>query len=405
MFKKIIKSVFRRRHFWRYATFDEVAELYVSRLLRMSAIHIVGSFMSIYLFQIGYSVVQIALYWAAFYAFKAIISIPLTTVIAKFGPKHSILASNLLYIPAMVLFAILPNIGAWLLLPILVIQAISVTLYSIAYNVDFSKVKSVEHAGKEIAYMNIVERAATGLSPLIGGVLAFFLGPQALIIASAILFAVAAVPLLRTDEQVHTNVKLSFQGFPWHLVRQHAVAQWSLGVDVFASGTVWTLYTAVLIIGVTSSNEVYLANGVLLSVILFAALGTSYAFGKIVDQKKGRSLMNIGAILNSVTHLLRPFTNNPVSVAGLNVGNEMATTAYTLPYTRGVFENADLSGRRREYLAITEILANAGACLAALVLALMGMLMGETSALSWFFFVAAVSALLVLTARFPLYKN
>lgn len=377
----------------------------MSRMLRMSAIYIVGSFMSIYLFQIGYSVVQIGLFWGAFYMFKAVIAVPSTMIIAKIGPKHTILLSNLLYIPAMLLFAALPEYGPWLLAPILVMQGLSATLYAIAYNVDFSKVKSVEHAGKEIAYMNIIERVASGLSPLIGGGLAFVAGPQAVIVVSAILFALAAAPLLRTGEQVRTNVQLSFKGFPWRLLWRHSLAQWSVGFDVFTSGTVWTLYTAVLIIGISSNNEVYLVNGILLSVVFIAALATSYIYGKIVDRKKGKQLMWAGAIGNSITHLMRPFTGNAVAVAGLNVANEMATTAYTLPYTRAVFDNADLSGMRREYLGCTEAIANFGAGSGALLLALLASLAGEFNALTFFFFITAGTALLVLTARFPLYRK
>lgn len=405
MLQRIFHKILLRRHFWRYATFDEVAELYASRMLRMSAIYIVGSFMSIYLFQIGYSVIQIGLFWGAFYLFKAVISLPSTMLIAKIGPKHSILISNLLYIPAMVMFALLPEYGAWLLVPILLTQALSATMYAIAYNIDFSKVKSVEHAGKEIAYMNIIERVASGLSPLVGGGLAFFAGPQVVIVISAILFALASVPLFRTGEQVRTNVTLTFKGFPWRLLMRHALAQWSIGFDIFTSGSVWTLYTAVLIIGVSSNNEVYLVNGILLSVVFVAALVTSYMYGKIVDRKRGKQLMRAGVIANSLTHLMRPFTGNAVAVAGLNVANEMATTGYTLPYTRAVFDNADISGMRREYLGCVEALSNLGAGMAALTLALFAALAGEFSALTSFFFITAATALLVLTARFPLYRK
>jgi Arabinose efflux permease len=406
MVQKFFHSLLERRHFWRYATFSEVAELYVSRMLRMAALYMAGSFMSIYLYQLGYGIAVIAFFWAAFFIFKTIIALPVARFIAWVGPKHAILFSNLLYIPSMIAFALLPNYGPWLLVVSLFFQAVSATMYSIAYLIDFSKVKSIDHAGKEIAYMNIFEKITTGLSPLIGGFIAFLFGPQVVIIIAAILFACAAAPLLKTGEQVRINQKLNFRGFPWQLLRGHAMAQFSAGFDVFTSGTIWTLYVAIVIIGITSdSNDVYVITGILVSVVFIVAVIASYTYGRIIDKRRGGELMKAGAIANSITHLVRPFVASPVTVAGLNAANELATTGYTLPYTRAMFDNADISGARVTYLGLVEMLSNFGAGMAALLLGIVAVASTEVFALKSLFFVAAAVVLLVLTARFPLYKR
>lgn len=405
MEKGFLHRLLLRRHFWRYATFGEVAELYASRVLRMAAIYIASTFMSIYLYQLGYSVVFIAVYWACFYFFKAIVAMPIAALVARIGPKHAILVSNLLYIPAMISFVYLPQYGEWLLIPTLILQGVSAGMYSIAYTIDFSKVKSLEHAGKEIAYMNIFEKLTTGISPLIGGFVAFFFGPQVTLVLAAVLFALAAAPLFKTGEPVKTGKRLNFKGFPWRLFFRHGAAQWAVGFDVFASGTVWALYVAILVLGISDENDIYAKTGVLLSVVLIAALGASYAFGKLIDRRKGRDLLQIGVVANAITHLLRPFVVTPASIAGLNAANEVATTAYTMPYTRAVFDNADLSGARTTYLGLVDVLANIGAAMAALLLAAAAYMLGEGVSLKLFFFVASGVVLLVLTARFPLYKR
>lgn len=406
MVQKFFHSILVRRHFWRYATFSEVAELYVSRMLRMAAMYMAGSFMSIYLYQLGYSVGEIGLLWAGFFFFKTCIALPVSRFIAWVGPKHAILISNLLYIPAMIAFALLPYYGPWLLLISLGFQAVSATMYTVGYLIDFSKVKSVDHAGKEIAYMNIFEKITTGLSPLIGGFVAFIFGPQVVIIVAAILFALAAVPLMKTGEQVRINQKLSFRGFPWQLLRGHALGQFAAGFDVFTSGTAWTVYVAIMILGLTSeSNSVYAVTGVLVSVVFVVAIVASYTYGKIIDKRRGGELMKAGAIANAITHLIRPFVASPVTVAGLNAANELATTGYTLPYTRAMFDNADISGARVTYLGVVEMLSNFGAGMAALLLGLIALASTEEFALKSLFFVTAAVVLLVLTVRFPLYKK
>jgi MFS family permease len=406
MLQNLFHRMLLRRHFWRHATFSEVAELYASRMLRMAALNISGAFMSIYMYQLGYSIGQIALFWAAFYLFKTIAALPVASLIGRIGPKHGILVSNLLYIPSMIFFAFLPEVGTWLLLPILILQGTSAAMYSIAYTIDFSKIKSIEHAGKEIAYMNIIEKVTASISPLIGGIIAYFFGPQVIIIIAALLFALAAVPLFNTGEQVQTGVKLQFKGFPWRLIREHWMAQAALGFDVFTSGTVWTLYTAVLVIGISSlNNDVYFVSGILLSVVLVAALISSYVYGKIIDKTGGRILMKASIVANGLTHLMRPFITTPVTVAGINAVNEVATTGYTMPYTRAVFDNADLSGHRTTYLGMVDVLSNFGAFVAAAFLALLTFIAGDIFALTNYFFVAGVVVLLVLTAHFSLYKR
>lgn len=405
MIQIIIQRLLVGRHFWRYASFSEVGELYASRMLRMLALNIAASFMSIFLYQHGFSIPFIALFWGIFYLFKAFIALPAAAIAAHIGAKHGILLSNILYIPSMIIFALVPLYGPFMLVLVIILQGASSTLYSISYNTDFSKVKSELNAGKEIAYMNIIEKVATGLSPLIGGVLAFLFGPQVVMVVAAVLFSLAAAPLLHTAEQERPRQKLNFKGFPWHLVRPNIASEIAEGFDVFTSGTAWSIFVAVFIIGVASTNEVYAANGALMSVVLFAALGASYAYGKLIDRKRGGELLLIASISNAMTHVVRGFIGTPIGVAGINVANEATTTGYGMAYTRGLFDNADLSGERVTYLGLVEIQTNFGAAIGGFLLCFLAYLMGDKPSLHLFFFIAAAVVLLIATAKFPIYRK
>lgn len=393
-----------RRHFWRYATFSEIGELYASRMLRMLAINMSAAFISVFLYQNGYSVLFIAGFWTAFYGFKVLVSLPAAKYAARFGPKHGILLSNVLYIPSMAIYAFIPEWGIPALAAAGVIQGASSALYDLCYLIDFSKVKSVEHAGKEIAYMNIVEKAAKGLSPLLGGLLAFAAGPQATMWAAALLFALASVPLFKTGEPLKTGQKLAFRGFPWRLAWRSFIAETAVGFDVIASGVVWSLLVAVGILGVTG-NKVYAELGALLSVVLLASLAASYAYGKLIDRRRGGELLKTTVMANSLVHLTRPFVTSPAVVAGTNAVNEVATTGYAMAFMRGMFDTADLSGRRITYLGIIEMVVNFGAALAGLACFLCVMAFGDIQGMKLFFFVAAPVTLLIMTPKFRLYRR
>ncbi len=404
MIQQFIHKLLLRRHFWRYATFSEVAELYASTLLRKLAIHIASAFMSVFLYQIGYSILFIASFWFLYYLFKIVMVFPAAQYASKFGPKHGILLSNLLYIPAMVIFTFVPEWGVPAIAATGILQCMSATLYSLCHAIDFSKVKSIEHAGKEIAYMNMIEKIATGLSPFIGGLLAFALGPESTMWAAAGLFAFAAAPLFHTGEPPKSRQKLVFRGFPWQTTWRSLVSNTGLGFDFVTSGMVWSLYIAVIVIG-TGTNEVYAKLGALLSVVIIAALAASYVFGRLIDGRRGGELLRYSVFADALVHTLRPFTNNVGIAAGINIANEAATTGYAMAFTRGVFDTADASGHRITYLACMEITASIGAALAAGLFALLLTLWGDQTAMHVFFYAAAVAVLIIAIPKFSLYRK
>lgn len=405
MINRLIHRFLLRRHFWRYATFSEVAELYTSRMLRMAAINIASALMSVFLYQNGYSLLFIAGYWALYFGLKIFMALPAAGYAAHFGPKHTILLANLLYIPAMLVFSAVPQWGIPAIIATGLLQGASATLYNLGHLIGFSKVKSVDHAGKEIAYMNIVEKIATSLSPLIGGLLAFAAGPQVTMWAAAVLFALASLPLLTTAEPTKVGQKLVFRGFPWRIAWRSLVASTAYGYDVLASGTVWTLFIAVVILGVTQDNAIYGQLGALLSVVLLAALFASYAYGKLIDRRQGGELLRLAVIANSLVHVTRPFITTPVGVAMANVANEAATTGYVMAFTRGIFDTADLSGHRITYLGCVELVMNLGATLAGVAFFVSVLVLGNEQGMQLFFFIAAAFGLLIAAAKFQLYRK
>lgn len=403
MIRQLIHRLLLRRHFWRHATFSEVAELYASRILRMTAVGMSTVFMSIFLYQNGYSIQFIAGYWMVYMLFKAVIALPAAKYTALFGPKHGILLSNLLYIPSMILFAAVPTLGIPAIIGTAILQGISMTLYDICHLTDFSKVKSAEHAGKEIAYMNILDKVATSLSPLAGGMIAFVAGPQATMYAAAFLFLIASLPLFKTGEPVPTRQKLVFRGFPWRTVWRSFIAEAAVGFDSVASSIVWLLLVALTVLGVTG-NQVYAELGVLLSVVLLAALLSSYVYGILIDKRRGGELMKIMVAVNAFLHLARPYVQTPVSAALINATNEVATTGYAMSFIRGIFDTADLSGHRVTYLGCIALAMNLGMSIAAGVFLLFVTLFESELGMRLFFFVAAPVTLLIASAKFRLYR-
>lgn len=408
MLQKILHKLLARRHFWRHASFSEVAELYMARLLRSFALHMVSLFVVVYLYKSGYSLLFIALYIAAYYMVKVGFAFLALWYVARFGPKHAILFSNLLYIPALIVFALVPEAGAphalWVLMAFGLLQGASTTIYDYAYLVDFSKVKHADHAGKELGYMHILEKAASIVSPVLGGFLATYFGAEVTILVVATVFAVAAIPLMRTAEPIKRQQSIRWKGFPWRTAVRSVVAETGVGFDVMVTGAGWGLFLAAVVL-VSQGDEVYASLGILSAIGMVVAFVSAFVFGRMIDKQAGGRLLRFAVLGKMVSHLMRPFVHSPVAAAGVNTISEVSTTGYSMAFMRGMFDTADLSGHRLVYLLFIEMAVNLGAALACAILALFVWLYEPQQAFVMFFVAAAGYVLVVASARFALYKR
>lgn len=405
MIQSLIHRLLQRRHFWRHANFDEVGELYAARVMRLMAQFMINIFVALFLYQQGYSVLFITLFYAASFAFRAAVAYPAALYVAKFGPKHGALAANLLYIPALVCFSLVSDGGLLAIAAFGVFQSLSMVTFDLSYMVDFSKVKHVEHAGKEIGYMQIFDRLTASLSPLLGGVVAFLIFPAATMWLSAVLFAMASLPLFKTKEPVRLNQKLRFRDFPWRMVRRSIIAETSVGFDTFASGVVWILFITITVF-MSTGNDIYFTIGAFVSITAVTSFLAAYSYGRIIDWRHGGDLLKIATIGNAMTHIFRTFVVTPPGVVMANVTNELATTGYMMAYMRGIFDTADrATGHRIVYLYFISTSLNVGALIGSLVFAGLQITLNDTVlAMQLFFALTAAYVLLPLTARFRLYR-
>jgi MFS family permease len=401
MIKTLIYRMLERRHYWRYVSFSEIAELYASRLLRIFGVSMVSIFVAIYLYQNGYGLTFIAFFFTGYYVFRAMTSYPFAYVIARIGPKHATLLSNFLYIPAMLLLVTLPDWGIYAILGFGFFQSISLSLYDMAYNVDFSKIKHDEHAGKEIGYMHMLEQIARGSSPFIGGFIAYWFGPQVTLFVAAAIFLLSALPLFFTAEPVRTHQSITFHGIPWKRIMRPMFAYAAVGYDTIASSLLWSLFVAIAILG-TTSNTIYAQLGVLATLTMITGILSAKIFGMIVDRTKGKELLKVSVFANSLTHISRLFVATPLGVVFVNVFNELATTGFTLPFTKGLFALADdLPGYRIAFMSIMNASASVGAAILCAIVGVLSLYFDESIALQITYAITAVVVLGILTHRFP----
>ena len=382
-----------------------MGQLHIARLVRTIAINLGAGLIAVYMYKIGYSLVFISLFWVAYFMLKVVIMLPLAQLIASIGPRKSIIISNFLYVPSMIAFMFVEQYAMPMLVITVIFQTSSAALYDMGYLVGLSRLsRDSSRGGRAVAMMKIAETVAKGLSPLIGGILAMLFDPRASLVVSLLFFVLASIPLIKMVDSMKTGFRLAPRGFNWKQATQSLLVQIPIGFDYYASTTAWSLFLVVLIFA-SGGNEVYAKLGALTSLILVVSLVSAYAYGKLIDKKAGGQLLVWTAIGSVVSNLFRVFVRTPIAAIGTNAAHEMMATGYSMAYTRGMMDTANQTGYRVFYVAMTQLTVNLGAGLAALVLAVIIALLGDSIGFSVFYAITSVVVIGIAFVRFSVYKK
>jgi len=397
MIKQVIYRLLKERHYWRFVGFDELSELYTSTMLRSMGLSLIGIFVPYYLFTLGVSIQDILFFLVGVYGVRMLSDVMSGYLVARIGPKHTILASNLFQIANLSLL-LTYEAYHWPLWMMAILNGISLSMFFVAYHVDFSKVIHAEHGGKELGFMTIMERIGAALGPVVGGVVATVFGPQYTIAAALTLFIGAVVPLFFSSEPTRLHQKLDFRGLPYRTLKRDFLTRTAMGMDNIASLLLWPFYAAMVLLTVNT----YASVGLVTSLGIIASILAAHFIGRIVDRDKGRFLLNWSVIVNSTIHLFRTVISGFGGTIMVNMANEAVTAGYQMPYTKGMYARAeDLPGFRIAYIVMAEVTVDAGKVLLLLMTWGLTFVMQPLHALLACFVITAFYTLLIMTQNFP----
>ena len=153
-----------------------------------------GIFVPIYIFTLGYSLNSIILYYILLTASVGALSPFATKLISKIGIKKSIMISfPLLIIFNIALFAV-ENYGInifWTLIPLILSQM----FFWFAFHADFSKNIDHKKTGHEIGTITILSLSLKSIGPILSAFIIKFFGFDILFIIVSIILLLALIPL------------------------------------------------------------------------------------------------------------------------------------------------------------------------------------------------------------------
>lgn len=396
MFKKIIHSLLLRRHYWRHANFDELQEIYISLLFRSFALGIIGIFIPVFLLQQGFGFHGVASFFVFFFGARVFADVASGFLVARFGPKHTILLSYASLIAASMLLAYNQSLGIPLAVPALLWGASS-SLFFIAFHVDFSKIKHSNHGGKEIGYVNIMERIGGVIGPLIGGFVASAFGGRYIFVLAALFFIAGSWPLLLSKEPTRTHQKLDFKNFNVGAIKHQLMIHVFFAVEHSVNVALWPVYLTLFVF----AGAAYAEIGALASLGFLMSVLVALTFGKFVDAKKGGLVLRISAACNAVINFVRPFVTSVPLAGVVTAAGESAGVGIRIPYSKGMYDAADSQeGHRIVYIVTMESFASAFKCLFWLELLILLAAFSVHTTLMIGFALAGFSSLMVMKQRF-----
>ena len=398
MLQKFMYRLLRHRHFWRGVGFDELSEIYVSMMFRGLSISLTGLFIPLYMLRLGYGVTDVA-FVAMFYFFAraACFDLLAAYAVARIGPKHTMIIGNILLITSTSMFLTLGQIH-W---PIAVLGFVwggSASFFFIPFHVDFSKIKHKEHGGKELGYVNIMEKLGFAIGPVAGGIIATVFGAQYIFLLATLLLIIGLIPLFQSGEPVRKRQKLDWQGLDVAKLKYDFMSYGALGIENTLCIFLWPLYLGVFVL---VGSAAYARLGALSSVSVLASILSAYAIGKVIDNRKGRNLLRISATLNALVHVGRVFVRSYIPAVGTNLANETITAGYRMPYIKGMYDAADdLPGYRIVYITSMEWFGSLMKGVTWALIAILSLGISTHMVMVVGFGIAGICSLLVMTERF-----
>lgn len=393
----LVREIYHHNYSWRDIKESQLGELYISMMLKTLGLSLVGIFVPVYLYQLGYELQIITLFFLMVYGIRLISDSVTAWLVGYFGPKHIMILSHIFLIITMYLLLSLQDNG-WPLAMIALTDAMASGMFFVAYHIEFSKIQSQKSAGHQISLMYKLGKIAGATGPLIGGLVATIYSLQAAIILAIALIILSAIPLLISPEPVRLRQHITWRGFPFKQVKYDIFSNIGVAADQIISLFIWPLYVAVFLF----SDDVYLDLGIVTSLGLVASFFIATLYGRMIDNNHGRKLLNFASLGVFVANLFKAIIPSGSIVYIHNLFADPFSIGVRMPFTKGLYSAASsYEGYRNAYIAVTMISTN---LVRVLIFFVMYLLLSHTESRLSFQIVFVVSAFMSLMSMMQRFK-
>ncbi len=322
------------RHFFPTHPSRKLTELFYSVGILDFASAAVTLFEPIYLFQLGYGIPQILLFYLLVYAAY----IPLLPFggwfVARFGPERSMAISTVFLIGYyLTLAGIAVDAQLFWVAPFLF--TLQKLFYWPAYHTDFLRSSDRESRGTEFSGLWSLSILVYVLGPYLGGLTAETFSFPTLFIVVSVLILLSNVPLFLSP-----SPKVTERYSPGDVLRTYtekgmlrqAVANWGFGEEMLAL-TVWPVFFSVVVGSLAGFG------GLVALASLLTAVAT-LAVGKLSDRRNRSPLVQLGSSFTALFWVLRAAVSTAAGAFAVDTGSRVSKNLLFVPFTTNWYARA-----------------------------------------------------------------
>lgn len=315
----------------------ELDELYISIAIRSFAYALISIFIPIYLYELGYSMRALLLFFAGYSFVRGVTKIPAVKFGARFGFRHMILLTVPLTIISFLMLYSLP-IYHWPLWTISLVYGVATSFYWVGYHFDFATSSNKQNRGKQVGLARMVQTLGGALSPFFGGIILVNFGFSTLFILGSVLLFISALPLLMSPDK-HEKIDVHFKQIWKEQASREALSFAAWGIE---RGVLLFVWPIALFISLGNFEEV----GFVTSVSLGASVVTTAFVGRLVNRSP-RTFLRAGSIASSIAWSLRWIATTVAQFSFIDVFYGIARVFVDIPFDTISMDKANTTSKIR----------------------------------------------------------
>src|SRR3989344_347401 len=312
----------------------EMKELYMFSLLFSFASALILIFEPIFFYKEGFTLSQIAMYYAVHYVLYALLLPVGAKFAARFGLERCLTFSLPVFVVYFLTLAAVASVHSFIWVAVVLLTFHKI-FYWPAYHAYLAKVGDGKNRGTELSWLTLLRYGVGIAGPLIGGLIVAAFGFQALFVLTAMTVLVSAMPLLATKEH-YRPVSFSYAA-PWREIfkkRNRGMSLAMLGMGENLIDLVFWPIFMFIILGSADKVGIFAAA----TTAVMAAVG--FLVGEMADRFSRRALLRLYLPFMVVGYLFRPLALIPISMLLTDALNKLAYIGVNLPMVYKLYEQA-----------------------------------------------------------------
>lgn len=324
---------------------NEIKLFYLSFSIFQFANSIVQIFIPLYLYNKGFSLYSILIFFAVTQVGRLIFLPIAAWLSSSYGAKRIMSISFIFSIFYYIFLGKVEGISYVFYFSAFLFGAVQ-ALQWLPFLVHLSKISPNEDKGKIYSKLNIYTTIGNALGPLLGGYIISSYGFKSVFYVVIALIVPAIYFLLITPE-VSKMRKIKFSLISVKKIYPDMIANGAFNFQTYLGNIIWPIFIFVVL-------PQYNTIGFIQTASLFMSLVTLHFIGKLTDRSRRKKVLLWGSAINSLTSLFRIFANSFFSVFIINSASIFTGTLQAIPWNVKLQEHMEKEPRT-EYVAVFEI--------------------------------------------------